>query len=222
MNRAPRFYHSGDSTEADWVLRRLRAHTSGPLFAAGVSLGGNVLLRWLGEREADATQVVTAACAISAPLDLRAGGLALSHGFNMVYTRNFLGTLKKKALAKLDQYPGLFDRRLMLSARDLGEFDHVVTAPLHGYQSAVDYYTRASSKPILPAIEVPTLVLNARNDPFQPASALPGEYDVGNKVTLLQPQHGGHVGFMSAPFPGGLTWMPRTVIDYFKSFLRHG
>ncbi|MCE4060701.1 alpha/beta fold hydrolase [Pandoraea sputorum] len=219
MNRGPRFYHSGDSTEIDWMLQRLRAHTSGPIFAAGVSLGGNVLLRWLGEREGHATQVVSAACAISAPLDLRAGGLALSHGFNMVYTRNFLGTLKKKALAKLDQYPGLYDRDLMMAARDLGEFDHVVTAPLHGYHSAFDYYTRASSKPILPAIEVPTLVINARNDPFQPASALPGEGDVGRFVQLLQPAHGGHVGFMSGPFPGGLTWMPHTVVDYFRQFL---
>ncbi|VVE47571.1 alpha/beta hydrolase [Pandoraea pneumonica] len=221
MNRAPRFYHSGDSTEIDWILRRLRAHVSGPMFAAGVSLGGNVLLRWLGEREADAAQIVTAASAVSAPLDLRAGGLALSHGFNMVYTRNFLGTLKKKALAKLEQYPGLYDRDLMMSARDLGEFDHVVTAPLHGYHSAFDYYTRASSKPILPAIEVPTLVLNARNDPFQPASALPGEADVGRYVHLLQPANGGHVGFMSGPFPGGMTWMPRTVVDYFRQFLPH-
>ncbi len=219
MNRAPRFYHSGDSTEIDWMLQRLRASTSGPIFAAGVSLGGNVLLRWLGEREAHATGIVSAACAISAPLDLRAGGLALSHGFNMVYTRNFLGTLKKKALAKLDQYPGLYDRERMLAARDLGEFDHVVTAPLHGYHSAFDYYTRASSKPILPAIEVPTLVINARNDPFQPASALPGEDDVGRFVHLLQPAHGGHVGFMSGPFPGGMTWMPHTVIEYFRQFL---
>ncbi|GAB3627470.1 alpha/beta fold family hydrolase [Pandoraea terrae] len=221
-NRAPRFYHSGDSAEADWVLRRLRAQTAGPILAAGVSLGGNVLLRWLGEHREDAASVVSAACAVSAPVDLRAGGRALSRGFNMIYTRNFLATLKRKSLAKLDQFPDLFDRKAMLAARDLRDFDDVVTAPLHGFDDAVDYYTRASSKPILPAIAVPTLMLNARNDPFMPAGALPGPRDVGRHITLLQPRHGGHVGFMTAPFPGGMTWMPHTVLDYFASFLHHG
>lgn len=222
LNRLPRFYHSGDSDEADWMLRRLRDTHAGPLFAVGVSLGGNVLLRWLGERADTAARVVTAACAISAPVDLRAGGRALSRGFNMAYTRNFLATLKRKSLAKLAQYPGLFDREALLAARDLGAFDAVVTAPLHGFRDTLDYWTRASSKPLLPGIVVPTLVLNARNDPFMPADALPTAHDVSRYVELLQPAQGGHVGFMTTPFPGALTWLPRTVLDYFGRFMPHG
>ena len=132
-NRAPRFYHSGDAAEIDWILRRLRPRVTGPLFVAGVSLGGNALLRWLGESQHGADWVA-AACAISAPLDLVRGGAALSSGVNMLYTRMFLQTLKPKCLAKLDQFPGLFDRDALLQARDLYAFDNIVTAPLHGYR----------------------------------------------------------------------------------------
>lgn len=222
LNQAPRFYHSGDSAEADWILRRLRGQHSGPIFAAGVSLGGNVLLCWLGRQASDANSIVDAACAISAPLDLNAGGEALGRGFNRIYTRNFLATLKKKSLAKLLQYPGLFDREAMLAARDLAAFDNVVTAPLHGFRDTLDYWTRASSKPLLPAITLPTLVLNARNDPFLPGAHLPGPAEVGAYVELLQPAHGGHVGFMTPPFPGSLSWLPDTVLGYFGKFIRHG
>ncbi|PSB91790.1 YheT family hydrolase [Candidatus Pandoraea novymonadis] len=219
LNRSPRFYHSGDSAEANWILQRLHTQTKGPILASGISLGGNLLLRWLGERQNDAAKIVQAACAISAPLDLLAVGHALSRGFNMLYTHNFLKTLKKKSLAKLMQYPNLFDRYAMLSARNLSEFDNVVTAPLHGFKDALDYYKKASSKSVLGEITVPTLLLNARNDPFQPATALPEPREVGNHVTLLQPKQGGHVGFMTSPFPGDMTWMPETVLTYFDNFL---
>ena len=172
INRQPRFYHLADSAEVDWILRRLAAQHRGPLVAAGVSLGGNVLLRWLGEHRSD-TSILRAAAAISTPIDVHAGGRALSQGFAMVYTRSFLKTLKRKALAKLDQYPGLFDREAMLQAVTMRDFDEVVTAPLHGFANADDYWTKATTRPLLPAIDVPTLILNARNDPFLPESALP-------------------------------------------------
>ncbi|MGI4813185.1 MAG: hydrolase [Janthinobacterium lividum] len=219
LNLGPRFYHSGDSAEIDWILRRLQATCSPPaLFAAGVSLGGNALLRWLGERQEDA-QIVTAAAAVSAPVDLAAGGHALSFGFNRLYTRHFLKTLKIKSAAKLRQHPGLFDRQAMLAAADLHAFDDVVTAPLHGYRDADDYWQRASAKPLLLQITVPTLVLNARNDPFLPAAALPNASHVSSQVLLEQPAHGGHVGFMTGslarPF-GRSAWLAERLMQFFQ------
>src|ERR1700722_2851157 len=196
MNLLPRFYHLADSAEVDWVLRRLKAQHAGPVVAAGVSLGGNVLLRWLCEQEQDAAAILDGAAAISAPLDVHAGGHAISQGFGMVYTRSFLKTLKRKALAKLDQYPGLFDRDAMLAARTMHAFDNAVTAPVHGFRDTDDYWTRATTRPYLPCIVVPTLLLNARNDPFLPGRVLPSAAEVSAAVTLHQPAHGGHVGFM--------------------------
>jgi predicted alpha/beta-fold hydrolase len=214
-NRLPRAYHSGDAQEIDWILRRLRARNAGPLFAAGISLGGNALLKWLGESGAGATTVVERAAAVSAPLDLMAAGDALGRGFNLFYARHFLDTLKAKSVAKLERHPGLYDAARVRAARTLREFDDLVTAPLHGFRDTDDYWTRASSKPGLKNIRVPTLVINARNDPFLPAPALPGPADASAAVTLEQPQDGGHVGFVSGPFPGRLDWLPRRILGFF-------
>ncbi|AGK46443.1 alpha/beta hydrolase fold family protein [Burkholderia thailandensis MSMB121] len=221
MNRMPRFYHLADSAEVDWILRRLAKSHRGPLVAVGVSLGGNVLLRWLGERRSD-TSIVAAASAVSTPIDVHAGGRALSQGFSMVYTRSFLKTLKLKALVKLEQYPGLFDRHAMLAARTMHDFDDIVTAPLHGFVDANDYWTQATTRPLLAAIDVPTLILNARNDPFLPASALPGPRDVSRAVVLDQPEHGGHAGFMTGPFPGRIDWLPARIFEFCSRFTDHG
>lgn len=213
-NRLPRAYHSGDAAEIGWVLQRLRALHGGPLYAVGVSLGGNALLKWLGEAGSAATALVERAAAVSAPVDLMAAGTALGRGFNRVYTRHFLATLKRKALAKLEAHPGLYDASRVAAARTLREFDDVVTAPLHGFRDAEDYWTRASSKPLLAAIRVPTLLLNARNDPFLPASALPAPGDVSEHVCLEQPEQGGHAGFVTGPFPGRLEWLPWRLLDF--------
>jgi predicted alpha/beta-fold hydrolase len=216
INRLRRAYHSGDSTEIDWILRRLRAgHAGGPLFVCGVSLGGNALLKWLGEQQAAALPVVAAAAAVSAPLDLMASGNALDAGFNLIYTKNFLRTMKQKALEKLARFPGLFDRQRLLTAATLREFDDLVTAPLHGYRDTDDYWTRASSKPLLRQIAVPTLVLNARNDPFLPAAALPRADEAAAAVRLEFPQDGGHVGFVDGAFPGRLDWLPQRLLAHF-------
>jgi predicted alpha/beta-fold hydrolase len=215
-NRLPRAYHSGDSPEIDWILRRLRAGNAGaPLHAAGISLGGNALLKWLGESGAAAAAVVERAVAVSAPLDLMAAGDALGSGFNLLYARHFLRTLKAKSIAKLGSHPGLYDAASVRTSRTLREFDDLVTAPLHGFRNTDDYWTRASSKPELKSIAVPTLVLNARNDPFLPAAALPGPAEVSPTVTLEQPEEGGHVGFVSGPFPGRLEWLPRRILAFF-------
>jgi predicted alpha/beta-fold hydrolase len=217
INRLRRAYHSGDSPEIDWILRRLRqSNGAAPLFAVGVSLGGNALLKWLGEQRAAACEVIAAAAAISAPVDLMAAGNALDTGLNLLYTRNFLVTMKRKALVKLGLYPDLCDRGLLLASRTLREFDNVVTAPLHGYRDTDDYWTRASAKPLLGSIAVPTLMLNARNDPFLPAQALPRANEVSNAVTLEFPAAGGHVGFAGGNFPGHLEWMPRRVFGFFR------
>ena len=215
-NRLPRAYHSGDAREIDWILRRLRdQHSAGPLFAIGVSLGGNALLKWLGESGDSAREVAERAAAVSAPLDLMAAGEALGQGFSLLYARNFLATLKPKALAKLARHPGLYDADRVRRAETLREFDDLVTAPLHGYRDTDDYWTRASSKPGLVNVRVPTLVVNARNDPFLPARALPGPDAVSDAITLEQPEHGGHVGFVGGAFPGDFDWLPRRVLEFF-------
>jgi predicted alpha/beta-fold hydrolase len=212
INRAPRAYHSGDYQEIDWILKRFRQLHRGPIVAVGISLGGNALLRWAQELGAQASDCVSAVAAVSSPIDLQAGGRAIGRGFNrLVYTRMFLKTMKPKALRKLDQYPGLFDRQKLMQASDLYAFDNVFTAPLHGFKDTEDYWRRASAKPHLRQIRIPALVVNARNDPFVPASCLPGPTEVGPYVTLWQPSHGGHVGFAQGRLPGHIRSMPDAV-----------
>jgi hypothetical protein len=218
LNRAPRAYHSGDYEEIGWILERVRAQHAGRIAAVGVSLGGNALLRWAEEAGASAAACVTAVGAVSSPIDLAAGGRAIGTGFNrQVYTRMFLNTMKPKALAKLAQHPGLFDRDRLLAARTLYDFDNVFTAPLHGFRDTDDYWSRGSAKPHLHRIRVPALVLNARNDPFVPAHSLPRQVDVGGCVTLWQPEHGGHVGFPGGRWPGHVLTLPEQVMGWIES-----
>ncbi len=218
MNRLPRAYHSGDAPEIEWILRRVKAEApQQPLFVAAISLGGNATMKWLGDAGSDASGVVTAAAAISAPLDLMAAGDALAQGFCRIYTKNFLRTMKKNALAKLERHPGIFRKEVMMQAATLREFDNEVTAPLHGYRDTDDYWTRGSAKPSLVNVQVPSLILNAKNDPFLPSSALPGVNEVSAHVTRDFPKHGGHVGFLTGPFPGQSGWMPARVFRYFET-----
>ena len=215
LNRLPRAYHSGDSAEIDWILRRVKAGApSATVCAAGVSLGGNALLKWLGERGEEATRVVSHAAAVSAPIDLAAAGRALGSGFNMVYTRVFLATLKRKAAAKLEQFPESFDGDAMRASSTLYEFDNAVTAPLHGFRDTDDYWQKASSWPLLAGIRVPTLVLNARNDPFLPEGALVHTRNASKHVTLEFPAEGGHAGFLSGAFPGRHGWLPARILGF--------
>jgi hypothetical protein len=214
-NLLPRAYHSGDSDEADWVLRRIAArYPHSHLYAVGVSLGGNVLAKWLGERGTDAT-FVTAAASVGAPLDLAAGGVALAQGFNRVYTQMFLSTLKAKALDKVKQFPGIARAEVLRACHSLRAFDDEFTAPVHGFRDALDYWTRASGKPWLRDVAVPHLVLNALNDPFVPAASLPRSEDVSRFVHLEQPADGGHIGFASGPPPGTLSFLPQRLFTFF-------
>jgi predicted alpha/beta-fold hydrolase len=133
-----------------------------------------------------------------------------------VYSRLFQRTLVPKALTMAKRFPGMLDAAAIRRVDSMYAFDGAVTAPLHGYASTADYWTRASSKPWLKQIVVPTLVLNARNDPFIPANSLPGHADVGPGVLLEQPEDGGHAGFPGMPFPGNLDWLPARLIQFFR------
>lgn len=206
-NRLPRAYHSGDSAEVDWILRQFAQ----PVDAIGVSLGGNALLKWLGERGDQARPIVRRAAAISAPLDLAAAGRALDRGLNrLLYTRMFLSTLKPKSLAKLEAFPGIFDRSRLAASRTFREFDDVFTAPLHGFRDVDHYWTSSSAGPWLDRVALPTLVLNARNDPFLPEQDLVAAAKQAAPCVLLEfPPRGGHVGF-----PG--EWLARRLIEFLR------
>ena len=215
INWAPRAYHSGDFEEIDWMLDRFRAQHDGPMFAVGISLGGNALMRWGSEMGHAANHRVNAIASVCSPIDLAASGRAIDTGFNKaVYARMFLATMKPRAMQKLQQYPGLFDPEEMRAAKTLYAFDNVFTAPLHGFRNTSDYWDRASAKPGLMRMQLPALVVNAQNDPFIPARCLPTPDQVSDYVTLWQPEEGGHVGFASGTFPADLQEMPRAVLDW--------
>ena len=221
LNRAPRTYFSGDHAEVDWILRRLALRRPGPMLAVGVSLGGNMLLRWAQEAGGEASRIVRAVAAVSSPVDLTAVSESINRGFNKrVYTRRFLATLKPKALAKLQQFPGLADAEAIRRSEDFLAYDNAFTAPIHGFADAHDYWARCSAKPHLKHMrDVPALVLNARNDPFIPASCLPTRGEVGPAVTLWQPHEGGHVGFPAGSFPGHVADLPQAIGAWLQQHL---
>ncbi|MEP7064853.1 MAG: hydrolase [Gemmatimonadota bacterium] len=207
-NRALRLYHSGETTDLDFVARKLIAEDpERPLLIAGVSLGGNVLLKWLGERGENAPAQLRCAAAVSVPFDLARGSRHLDRGFSRFYQAHFLRSLRRKALAKSDRYPGAFRREIVLRARTLYDFDDLVTAPVHGFRDAADYYAQSSSLPYLARIRTPTLLLSARDDPFLPSEVLDEVRDVANSTSSLHlefVEQGGHVGFVSGSAP----WRP--------------
>lgn len=204
-NRARRFYHSGETGDLALVLDRiLDEHSDSPVLLAGVSLGGNVLLKFLGERGDRLNSRVRGAAAVSVPFDLEKGARHIGKGFARVYDRHFLRTLREKATAKLAVYGDLFDRSRLAAARSIYDFDDAVTAPVHGFQDAHDYYTKSSSLSWLGRIRRPTFLLSAIDDPFLPASVL-GEVrrsaSENPALTLEFPEHGGHVGFVGGRWP---------------------
>jgi len=208
-NRARRFYHSGETTDLAFAIERLIAEDpERPLVLAGVSLGGNVLLKYLGERGDRVPAQVRAAAAMSVPFDLARGCRHISQGFSRVYERHFIRTLIAKARRKLERYPDLIpDPAVLDGVRTLWDFDHLVTAPVHGFASAADYYAKSSSIGFLAGITVPTLLLSARDDPFLPAAVLEEVRAIARTVPALElefVERGGHVGFVS----GGRPWRP--------------
>jgi predicted alpha/beta-fold hydrolase len=205
LNRTRRFYHSGDTGDLDLVVNRNRlAYPNAPLVLAGFSLGGNVLLKWLAEHKDSA---IHAAAAISVPFDLARGARHIDKGFARVYQANFLASLKRKVYQKLERFPDLVDRRKLDAVRSIIEFDDLLTAPLHGFTDADDYYTRSSALAVLKDVRVPTLLLSAIDDPFLPAAVLDDVRAVAEQNTALHVEfvkRGGHVGFVSGTVP----WRP--------------
>lgn len=205
----PRMYHSGETSDADFFMRRLIAEQPcAPLLCVGVSLGANVLLKWLGEQGANVPEQVKAAAAVSTPFDLTEGARNLERGFAQVYARHFIKSLKRKAGAAIRRHPEMpVVPSRVASARTIWEFDDAFTAPVHGFADAGDYYRRSSSIHFLRHIAVPTLLLSAVDDPFLPPSVLDKVHELAAVNSMLDidfTSHGGHVGWVA-----GQPWSPR-------------
>jgi uncharacterized protein len=215
-NRLRRSYHSGDSREIDWILKRIsNENPDSEIYVVGVSLGGNMLLKWLGEEGGKALHVVRRAVAVSVPVDLSAAASQLDFGLKrVIYTRHFMVSMRSKLLAKIAAHELAIDASAIRACSTFRQFDDLYTAPFHGFKNADDYWQSSSSKPWLKEIRVPTLLLNAKNDPFLPASALPTTTEVSNAVKLEYPSTGGHVGFVSGAFPGTIDWLPARVLEF--------
>lgn len=221
LNRLPRAYHSGDANEIDWILRCFRGRYSGHVIGAvGVSLGGNALMKWLGEQGHAAGSVIDVAAAVSPPMDVAACGAWLDQGANrQVYTAHFLRTMKLQGEARLERFPGLFDAARMRLATTLREFDDTVTAPLHGFTGVDDYWRRASALPLIGDIDLPTLLLMPRNDPFLTEVCYPRPAQCPTRVTLETPASGGHVGFSGGRGVHKDLWLPTRIIRFFTQSL---
>jgi len=221
-NRLRRAYHGGDSAELGWVIDRVIAeHPTRAIGCVGVSLGGNVLLKYLGEHGAHVPQQVRAASAISTPFDLGIAVRYVERGLSRLYMRNLVSSLKKKMLAKLARYPDLVDPSRLGAVRTLAEFDHVVTGPLHGFPDGPSYWQSSSSARRLSAIRRPTLLINAADDPFFPADALPTRAVRENPVLRAEFVHaGGHAGFLSGVWPGRpVPWAENRTMAFLQDHL---
>lgn len=198
-NRLLRSYHSGVSEDLAAVVNHARAHSQYREIAlVGFSLGGNIVLKYLGELGREAPSEIVAAVAFSVPCDLTSSSLRLGDLDNRVYMSRFMSDLKKKVIAKDAQFPGHLDLSGLEKVRTFAEFDDRFTAPLNGFKDARDYWTRASSRPLLPEIRIPTLLVQAGNDPFLPSPCFPRDEAEANPALFLEiPIHGGHVGFVS-------------------------
>jgi predicted alpha/beta-fold hydrolase len=217
LNRLPRFYHSGETGDFDAVVRMLIAREPGiRIGAVGVSIGGNVLLKWLGEQGTAAPAAVVAGVAISVPFDLAPCAEALDRGFaKVVYTANFMRTMRRKVVEKARAHPGFVDVAAACRARTFAAYDSAVTAPLFGFADARDYWRRASSRPHLAAIARPTLLLNALDDPFVPPESLPKPQELSPHVRLVVTPRGGHVGFVDGRWPWRCdSWAERRALDF--------
>ena len=220
-NRKPRAYHSGDTADAKaWISHLHRLYPDTPLYAAGFSIGGNVLLKLLGEWGSDAP--IRAAAAVSVPMRLDISAMTLEHGFARIYQRHLLTSLKKNLLEKYRR----FDIASMTGVpasqiekiRTIREFDAAYTAPVHGFASVDDYYTRASSRQYLKGITVPTLVIHALDDPFMTPEVLLQERELSKSVRLEVYQHGGHVGFVTGSLWRPRYWLEERIGTFFSSW----
>jgi len=220
-NRTARLYHSGETGDLGWVIGELAKREPGAaILPVGISLGGNVLLKWLGEQGARADDEVRAAVAISTPFDLAAAADTMSRGPGRLYSRFFLRTLKPKALLKAGEYPELLDAEAIRRAKTWRQYDHVATAPLHGFDSAEDYWSRSSSSSFLDRIRRPTLLINSEDDPFIPASCIPiDRIEQSDWLRAEITQRGGHVGFVAGSVPWRpYHWAEHRAVEFLSDF----
>ncbi|HET9582285.1 MAG TPA: alpha/beta fold hydrolase [Gemmatimonadota bacterium] len=220
-NRADRLYHMGETSDLDWVLETLAAREPGAgLVVTGVSMGGNVLLKWLGERGTCAPPAVRGAAAISTPYDLAAAADHLEKGLGPWYVRYFLGTLKRKALDYAARHPGVVDIEGVRRARGFRTYDDAAVAPIHGFADAADYYARSSSLAYLARIRVPTLLVSAADDPFLPPSVLDlAARAAPPQVRCLFTAAGGHVGFVEGPPWAARSWAEARAVEFLAECL---
>lgn len=218
VNSARRLYHSGETTDLDFVVRTLvRQHPDVSLRLVGVSLGGNVLMKWLGEQGESLASDVARAAAVSAPFDLAAGSRHLECMLGQKYVDHFLVTLKAKTLAKRSKFPDLCDWNRLQSARTFWEFDDSVTGPVHGFAGAHDYYSKSSSIKYLRSVRCPTLLLNAEDDPFLPVHVLDTVRKMlsDNRLLVLEfTKRGGHVGWVEGSLLAPRYYMEERVINW--------
>mgnify|MGYP001611744959 FL=1 len=225
LNRRPQFYHSGHTDDLDDVIGRvLGREPETRLVAVGVSLGGNVLLKWLGEQEVSAPKQLAGVVAISVPFDLAPCARALDTGLRRhLYAANFLATMREKVRQKAQRDPGFarqVDLPSALKARTFAEYDRAVTAPLNGFADERDYWVRASSGPYLPRIRRPTLLINALDDPIVPPESLPDPRSLPLWIRAEFVERGGHAGFIEGPWPWRVgSWAERRALEFLDAVL---
>ncbi|MGM0986002.1 MAG: hydrolase [Pseudomonadota bacterium] len=223
-NRLPRAYHSGDTADAYWLIGQLaHRYPRAPKVAAGVSLGGNMLVKLVAEQGGDGLDLA-GAIVISAPLQLSACADTLRHGFARLYERHLLGSLKRKMAPRLSrgELPLSLTPRELESLKSLRDYDEVVTAPLHGFAGAEDYYRRASAGPLLGDVELPMLILHADDDPFMPPSLFARLPAPSPSVRVELARHGGHVGFVEWRRGRLQSWLARRVAHQLDAWRHPG
>lgn len=215
-NERPRLYHSGETSDFDFVARTFAARLGRPLLVAGVSLGGNVLLKWLGENAGD--PAVGAAVTLSVPFDLAAGDRYMSRFPSTLYVRTFVRTLTAKAENLVERFPeaaASIDLPRARRAFTFREFDNAATAPLHGFADADDYYARSSSQPFLARITVPTLCISSLDDPFVPAETVErARRTASPAVRFLVTEKGGHAGWIAARGLKHVSWGEERAFEF--------
>lgn len=220
MNRLPRSYHSGDTADAKaWLESLQQRYPENPLFAIGYSLGGNMLLKLLGEW-AESTRL-QAAVSVSAPLQLDICSRQMNQGFARFYQYILLKELKRSLLQKYQYFDmaaliGISETQVR-QLKSFYEFDNVYTGPVHGFSSADDYYQQCSAKQYLAAIATPTLIIHALDDPFMPPDILPDKDSIADCIQLEVSQHGGHLGFVSGHLFKPQYWLEQRIISYFQN-----
>ncbi len=199
MNRKPRFYHSGDTEDLQTVIAHVAAQrTYSEVALVGFSVGGNVVLKYLGEKGETVHPLIKKAVAVSVPCDLASSAVKIGSLENRIYLRRFLRMLHRKIRMKMSLMPGSIDDQGFHRIKDFKDFDDRYTAPLHGFKDAEEYWQRASSKPLLPGIAIPTLLINAADDPFLTPACFPADEAAASARFFLEvPRHGGHVGFVT-------------------------